>query len=203
MFFCSRTVTSRAQGPRDETPRAGMTAAAGPLAADRLAAATTGGDQAVTVRSHCCEGRDALRAAGLAGLQRRGPLCTVSKDLTPGAGIVTATPRRTVRSRCACRPGATAPGGAPRLPRPLRTACAGRATPGPGTGRARAPAADQPAGRSADRLDDGLVQAGERGEVLPALPLEPRHHRRVLVHPALPLVQPPRLEDLGVIDPGH
>jgi hypothetical protein len=28
-----------------------MTAAAGPLAADRLAAATTGGDQAVTVRS--------------------------------------------------------------------------------------------------------------------------------------------------------
>jgi len=51
MFFCSRTVTSRAGVRRDQTPRAGTTAAAGPLAADHLAAAITGGDQAVTIRS--------------------------------------------------------------------------------------------------------------------------------------------------------
>src|SRR5215469_12269985 len=53
-----------------------------------------------------------------------------------------------------------------------------------------------------DGLYDGLVEAGERGEVLPALPLHPAHHGVVLGGPALPGVQQPRLENLRVIHAG-
>src|SRR6266545_1375233 len=59
------------------------------------------------------------------------------------------------------------------------------------------------AGRSADRLGDRLIQAGERGEELLALLLQPADHRVVLPDPALPLVEPARLQDLDVVDPGQ
>src|SRR5215469_4292516 len=53
-----------------------------------------------------------------------------------------------------------------------------------------------------DGLYDGLVEAGERGEVLPALPLHPVHHGVVLGGTALPCVQAARLEDLRVVHAG-
>ena len=52
---------------------------------------------------------------------------------------------------------------------------------------------------SADGLDDRFIQAWERGEVLPALPLHPLHHGVVLAGAALPGVQPPGLEDLPLV----
>src|SRR6266568_449155 len=56
--------------------------------------------------------------------------------------------------------------------------------------------------RSAERLDQGLVQAGEGAEKPPAFPLEPGHHGLMLARPALPGVEPPRLEDLDVVSAG-
>src|ERR1044071_6616376 len=53
--------------------------------------------------------------------------------------------------------------------------------------------------RSADGLDDRLVQAGERGQVLPALPLHPLHHGVVLGRAVLPGVQSAGLEDFRVV----
>src|SRR5260370_8896042 len=68
--------------------------------------------------------------------------------------------------------------------------------------RRRVPAARRavPRGRLADGLDDGLVETGERSQVLAAFPLEPGYHGLVLRHPPLALVQQARLEDLGVVD---
>src|SRR4029453_6446899 len=56
--------------------------------------------------------------------------------------------------------------------------------------------------RSGDRLDDGLVQAGELGQVLGPLGLQALDMAPVLVAAALALVQPAGLEQLGVVDAG-
>src|SRR6266567_6346192 len=60
-----------------------------------------------------------------------------------------------------------------------------------------------PRGQSAQRLDQGLVETGEGAEELPAFPLEPGRHGLVLARPALPGVEPPRLEDLEVVHAGY
>src|SRR5215471_20112645 len=84
MSSCCRTVISRA----------GTTAAARPLAATVWLLPLPAAARPSPSEHSWCEGRDALPVAGLAGLQRHGPLCTVSKDLTPGTEIVTAPAQR-------------------------------------------------------------------------------------------------------------
>src|SRR5262249_55965292 len=95
MFSCSRTVISHA----------GVAAVAGPLAAAARLLPLPAPARPSPSEHTWCEGRDALPVAGLAGLQCHGPLCTVSKDLTPGVEIVTAPaqPRQQAApaSRCA------------------------------------------------------------------------------------------------------
>src|SRR5215475_13787550 len=54
--------------------------------------------------------------------------------------------------------------------------------------------------RSADGLDDRVVESCERGEVLRALLLDPRDHGVVFIQAALPLVELAWLQDLGVVD---
>src|SRR5215469_18494223 len=126
-----------------------------------------------------CDCRESWRAARLGGAAASSSLSTVSKDLTTGARIVTGAPRG-----ARCRREAAGRARAAHGPRILvRGQEGGRCAAG--------------RGQLADRLDDGLVETGEGGQVLTALALEPGHHRRVLVHPGLPLVEAPRLEDLG------
>src|SRR2546423_11122686 len=55
----------------------------------------------------------------------------------------------------------------------------------------------------ADRPDDLLRQLGEPREVLAALSAEPLDESLVLVAAALAVVQPPRLQELDVVDAGH
>src|SRR5689334_8319750 len=56
---------------------------------------------------------------------------------------------------------------------------------------------------SADRLDDGLVEAGERQQVFPALILDPLDHGLVFGRAALAVIQLARLQDLLVVDAGQ
>src|SRR5260221_6350834 len=56
---------------------------------------------------------------------------------------------------------------------------------------------------SAERLDDGLVQALEGREAIPALLLDPVDQGVVLSLAALPLIEPAGLQDLDVVNPGQ
>src|SRR5205807_5635358 len=100
------------------------------------------------------------------------------------------------------RAGDAARGG---CPRPRRR----RRRPGRGGRRRRRPRRTPPPGRGtrvcprSDGGEDLLAEPREPGQEVAPLLLEPLHHGGILVAASLALVEPPRLEDLGVVDAGE